>query len=103
MTITTSRTWADLAAHCQKLDKTHLRDLFASDPQRVESLSLMFDDILYDFSKQRLTTETLALLVRLAEEAFVPEWISRMFAGDRINVSEGRSVLHVALRRFSAR
>ena len=51
MTITTSRTWADLAAHCQKLDKTHLRDLFASDPQRVESLSLTFDDILYDFSK----------------------------------------------------
>ena len=102
MTITTSRTWADLAAHCQKLDKTHLRDLFASDPQRVESLSLTFDDILYDFSKQRLTTETLALLVRLAEEAFVPEWISRMFAGDRINVSEGRPVLHVALRHSSA-
>ena len=102
MTITASRTWADLCAHRQEMDKTHLRALFASDPERAGSLSLSFDDILYDFSKQRLTRETLGLLVKLAGEAFVPEWIERMFAGDRINVSEGRSVLHVALRRFSA-
>ncbi len=102
MTITASRTWADLCAHRQEMEKTHLRDFFAGDPERAGSLSLSFDDILYDFSKQRLTRETLGLLVKLAGEAFLPEWIERMFAGDRINVSEGRSVLHVALRRFAA-
>lgn len=103
MTITASQTWASLANHRQKLESAHLRQLFANDPNRVDSLSLSFDDILYDFSKQRLTGETIGLLVKLAEEAFVPEWIGRMFDGDRINVTEGRSVLHVALRRSSAR
>ena len=102
MTITATRAWADLCAHRQKIEKTHLRELFANDPQRVGDLSLAFNDILYDYSKQRLTRETLGLLVRLAEEAFLPEWIERMFAGDHINVTEGRSVLHVALRCSAA-
>ena len=102
MTVTAGRTWADLCAHRQEIGKHHLRDFFANDPERAGSLSLSFDDILYDFSKQRLTPRTLELLVSLANEAFVPEWVERMFGGDRINVSEGRSVLHVALRRFSA-
>jgi glucose-6-phosphate isomerase len=102
MTITATRTWADLCAHRQKTEKIHLRELFASDPQRTERLSLTFDDILFDFSKQRVTPETLALLVKLAEEAFLPEWIGRMFAGDHINVTEDRAVLHVALRRSAA-
>jgi glucose-6-phosphate isomerase len=75
--------------------------LFAGDAQRAQSLSLSFDDILFDFSKQRLTSETLGLLVALAREARLAESITRMFAGERINVSEGRSVLHVALRRFT--
>jgi len=102
MTITASSTWAALEAHRQELENKHLRDLFTNDPTRVDSLSLSFEDILFDFSKQRLTRETVALLVKLAEEAFVPEWIGRMFDGDRINVTEDRSVLHVALRRSSA-
>lgn len=77
----------------------HLRDLFAQDPDRVASLSLSFDGLFYDFSKQRLTPKTLGLLRDLAQEAGVAEGIQRMFAGDRINNTEDRSVLHVALRR----
>lgn len=99
MTITASRAWKAIDAHCQSISKTHLREMFASDPGRVQSLSLTFDDIFYDFSKQRLTAETLDLLVSLAKEALVPELTERMFSGERINVSEERSVLHVALRR----
>ena len=98
MSITASSTWAELSSHQQASAKTHLRDLFANDPKRVESLTLSFDGIHYDFSKQRVTTETLGLLVKLAKEARVAECAERMFAGDKINVSEGRSVLHVALR-----
>lgn len=99
MTITSSSAWAALDSHRDACAKTHLRDLFASDPQRAESLSLSFDGILYDFSKQRLTGATLGLLVDLARQAQLPASIERMFAGERINRSEDRSVLHVALRR----
>jgi glucose-6-phosphate isomerase len=101
MTITASPAWAAISAHRQAFADTHLRDLFASDPLRVDSLSLSFDGIRYDFSKQRLTTETLGLLVELARQAQLADWTQRMFAGERINLSEGRSVLHVALRRSS--
>ena len=99
MTITSSPAWAALVSHRDACADTHLRNLFGSDPQRVESLSLSFDTILYDFSKQRLTSATLGLLVDLARQAQLPASIERMFAGERINRSEDRSVLHVALRR----
>ena len=99
MTITSSPAWAALVSHRDACADTHLRNLFGSDPQRVESLSLSFDSILYDFSKQRLTSATLGLLVDLARQAQLPASIERMFAGERINRSEDRSVLHVALRR----
>ncbi len=99
MTITASAAWAALDTHRGAIAKTHLRDLFAANPKRVESLSLSFGGMFYDFSKQRMTAETLALLVSLAKEALVPEWRERMFSGERINISEGRSVLHTALRR----
>jgi glucose-6-phosphate isomerase len=102
MTITASNAWTALAAHHQRIGKKHLRELFAEDPRRAASLSLSFDDILFDFSKQRMTAETLELLARLAEAAGVEERIRRMFDGERINVTEDRSVLHVALRRSSA-
>ena len=102
MTITASHSWATLAAHHQELGKKHLRELFADDPDRAAALSLSFEDILFDFSKQRLNRETLGLLVQLAEASFLPEWIQRMFDGERINVTEDRSVLHVALRRSAA-
>ena len=99
MMITNSAAWAALDTHRQSTGKTHLRELFASDPKRVESLSLSFEGMLYDFSKQRLTSETLGLLVNLAKEAGLAASIERMFAGEQINSTEGRSVLHVALRR----
>ena len=99
MTITASAAWAALDTHRGAIAKTHLRDLFAANPKRVESLSLSFDGMFYDFSKQRMSAETLALLVSLAKEALVPEWRERMFSGEKINISEGRSVLHTALRR----
>ena len=99
MAITASPAWVAIDAHRDAISKTHLRDLFAADPKRVESLTLSFDGMFYDFSKQRVTTETMDLLVSLAKEALVPEWTERMFAGERINISEGRPVLHTALRR----
>ena len=76
--------------------------MFADDPVRAESLSLSFENILFDFSKQRITNDTLDLLVRLAEATGVSEKIQHMFSGERINITEDRSVLHVALRHFSA-
>ena len=75
-----------------------MRDLFAQDPGRFERFSLTFRDILLDYSKNRITTETLDRLLDLARQQDVPGWIERMFRGDRINHTENRSVLHVALR-----
>ena len=99
MTLTRSQSWLDLEAHCKSLAGTHLRELFSKDPQRVDALSLSFDGLYYDFSKQRLTPETIRLLLALASERGVADGIRRMFAGERINNTEDRSVLHVALRR----
>ena len=101
MSLTTSPVWADIRSHHQSISTAHLRELFAKDPRRVESLTLKFEGLHFDFSKQRLTTETLGLLVKLAKEAKVAEHAERMFAGEKINSTEGRSVLHVALRRSS--
>ena len=79
-----------------------LRELFADDPNRVAVLSLAFDGILFDFSKQRLDSNTLGRLLELAREARLNDEIARMFGGERINVSEDRAVLHCALRRSTA-
>ncbi|MFN8160772.1 MAG: glucose-6-phosphate isomerase [Solirubrobacterales bacterium] len=84
--------------HAAGIGEAHLRDLFASDPGRGERLVADGAGIHLDFSKNRVTDETLILLARLAEEAGMPERREAMFAGERINVSEDRSVLHVALR-----
>ncbi len=80
-----------------------MRDLFAQDPQRFDRLSLRFNDILLDYSKNLVTGETLSLLFGLAEQAGLSVWIERMFAGERINSTEDRAVLHVALRNRSNR
>src|SRR5688572_18174480 len=96
--ITQTPTWKALTAHQGVIAKTHLRDLFAEDPDRFDQFSARFDDILLDYSKNRITAETRRLLLALAEEVKLREWIRRMFAGDRINVTEDRAVLHVALR-----
>jgi len=102
MNITASAAWKAIEAHRQSLAPVHLRELFTRDPGRVASLSLSFDGILYDFSKQRVDSTSLPLLVALAREARLDEWTARMFSGERINASEDRSVLHVALRRSSS-
>ena len=102
MTVSTSEAWQRLQAQGARLAASHLRDLFAADPQRVERLSADFDGLHLDYSKQRVNVEAMDGLVALAEAAALPAKIERMFAGDPINVSEGRAVLHVALRRSSA-
>ncbi|AOU99540.1 glucose-6-phosphate isomerase [Acidihalobacter yilgarnensis] len=95
--------WQDLARHHAAIRDTHMRELFAADPVRFERFSLQLDDLLLDYSKNRITDETLALLFRLAGDRDVGGWRDRMFAGEAINVSEGRAVLHVALRNRTGR
>jgi glucose-6-phosphate isomerase len=90
--------WAALTAHYQKLAPLHLRELFAKDPGRGERLTLEAVGIFLDYSKNRVTDETLALLGKLAEESNLRGQIDAMFRGDKINVTENRAALHVALR-----
>ncbi len=90
--------WTALERHHGELRDTHLRDLFARDPGRGERLTAEGAGLYLDYSKNRVTDETLALLRRLAEESGLPERTEAMFRGDRINVTEDRAVLHVALR-----
>jgi glucose-6-phosphate isomerase len=87
-----------LGAHHERIAGAHLRDLFASDPERGTRLTAEAAGIHLDYSKNRATDETMGLLVQLAEQAGVAERRDAMFAGERINVTENRSVLHVALR-----
>jgi len=90
--------WEALASHHGAIGKRHLRDLFAEDPDRGERLVAEAEGLRLDLSKNRITDETIELLVRLGEEAGLRERTRAMFAGERINVTEDRSVLHVALR-----
>ncbi|HVA50810.1 MAG TPA: glucose-6-phosphate isomerase [Pirellulales bacterium] len=90
--------WTALQAHYQQIRDMHLRQLFAGDPRRGETFTLEAEGVYLDYSKNRVTSETLKLLVRLAEESGVRERIDAMFRGEKINVTENRAVLHVALR-----
>ena len=90
--------WQALGRHQQELSGTHLRELFAADPGRGETMTCEAGDLYLDWSKQRVTGETIGLLVALAERAGLRRRIDAMFAGERINVTENRAVLHVALR-----
>ncbi len=87
-----------LTVHRDRLALLHLRRLFAEDPRRFERFSIALDDLVLDYSKNLVTAETMALLVRLAREAGVPAAVERMFGGETINRTENRAVLHVALR-----
>jgi len=80
---------------------THMRDLFAQDAGRFNSMHAIFEDILLDYSKNRVTSETMKLLLDLAKQAGVQEWAKKTFAGEKINITEDRAVLHVALRNRS--
>jgi glucose-6-phosphate isomerase len=90
--------WAALQAHHKQIAPLHLRKLFADDPERGERLTLEAAGIYLDYSKNRVTDETLSLLVKLADESGLREHIDAMFGGEHINVSENRAVLHTALR-----
>ena len=90
--------WAALERHADEVRGLHLRDLFASDPTRGERLTAEGADIYLDYSKSRITDDTLRLLLALARESGLAERAEAMFRGDRINTTENRSVLHVALR-----
>jgi glucose-6-phosphate isomerase len=92
------KAWQALERHYAEISGQHLRDLFAADSGRGERLTAEAEGIYLDYSKNRITDETLSLLVQLAEESGVPEHRDAMFRGDHINVSENRAVLHTALR-----
>ena len=91
--------YSRLAAHRGTLEGVHMRQLFADDPGRFDRFSLEVGDLLLDYSKNLVTSETMELLERLAEEAGVPAAIEKMFTGEKINRTEGRAVLHVAPAR----
>src|ERR1700738_3550138 len=90
--------WALLEKHHQKLKAVHLRQLFADDRERGERLAIEAAGLYLDYSKNRITDETLQLLLQLAQESALRDHIDAMFRGDKINVSENRAALHVALR-----
>jgi glucose-6-phosphate isomerase len=95
---TATAAWKTLAGHYTALKDVHMKSLFAADPARFERFSIHWNDILVDYSKNRITEETLGLLMELAGECGLSEAIERMFSGDAINETENRAVLHTALR-----
>lgn len=97
------KAWADLAAHRTRTVSHHLRELFAADPQRFPTFSARLDDLLLDYSKTAVNAETMDLLLALADAAEVAAKRDAMFAGEPINTTEGRAVLHTALRNQSDR
>jgi glucose-6-phosphate isomerase len=95
---TRTQSWQKLNEHFAEINDVHMKNLFASDPERFKRFHLQFKDILVDYSKNRITDETLKLLLVLAEEAGVQKAAEDMFSGKKINATEDRAVLHVALR-----
>ncbi|MBT8043048.1 MAG: glucose-6-phosphate isomerase, partial [Pontiella sp.] len=89
--------WKALEAHYSGMKDVHLRDLF-SDAVRAGQFTLQAEDLLLDYSKNRISAETMEKLMALAESADLQKWIEAMFAGEKINATEDRAVLHVALR-----
>jgi glucose-6-phosphate isomerase len=96
--LTQRAAWKALAAHHQQIKKLHLRKLFADDPKRGEKLTAEAAGLFLDYSKNRVTEKTLKLLLQLADESGLRAKIEAMFAGEKINITENRAVLHVALR-----
>src|SRR4051794_15764245 len=95
---TTTPAWQALAALAEKVGQAHLRDLFAADPDRGSRYSATAGDLYVDYAKNRVTDEVFDLLVQLADEVGLTERSAAMFAGEHINPSEDRAVLHTALR-----
>ena len=103
MTAAVEKAFEDLRAHHWEMKGQRLRDLFAEDPDRFQRFSLRLDDLLLDYSKNLILPETLEKLLALARAADVEGGRDAMFAGEKINVTEGRAVLHTALRNRSER
>ena len=101
--LTKSEAWQALQSHYEDIKNVHMRDLFSQDLKRFEKFSLRFDEILLDFSKNRITEKTLELLLDLAKQARINDWTEKMFNGEKINFTENRAVLHIALRNRSNR
>lgn len=99
--LTETAPWKALEAHHREIGTVHMRDLFAADPDRFDHFSIELDDLLFDFSKNRIDRTTVQLLVELARASGVVEAAHAMYSGEKINWTEGRSVLHVALRNRS--
>src|SRR5919108_941209 len=97
-TLTSSAAWKALETHQREMANVHMRDLFAQDPQRFRKFSLQFQDLLLDYSKNRITEKTMRLLRDLARQADLKGWTEKMFNGEKINLTEQRAVLHIALR-----
>ncbi|SDK32498.1 glucose-6-phosphate isomerase [Methylophilus rhizosphaerae] len=99
--LTTHPSWHALTQHQSDIHNIQMRDLFKQNANRFEEFSLTVDDILLDYSKHRVTKDTLSLLFQLARDSRIEEWRQRMFSGEKINITEHRAVLHTALRNRS--
>ena len=97
----TTASWQNLKHHYEKTRNTHMKTLFEEDPHRFDKFSIRFNETLVDFSKNRITAETLKLLIALAKECGLEKAIEDMFSGEKINETENRAVLHIALRNRS--
>ena len=93
--------WQALSKHKQQTENIQMRDLFAQDKNRFKDFHLRFNDLLLDYSKNRINTETMSLLMDLAKQCDLKDWIEKMFSGEKINHTEDRAVLHTALRNRS--
>ena len=98
---TTTLAWEKLASHFNEMDTFSLKEAFHENPNRTSDFSIAFNDLLLDFSKNRITQKTIDLLVELANEVELKDAIDRYFSGDIINETENRAVLHTALRSNS--
>ena len=102
-TLTQSPAWKALKSHYEQIRPRHMRDMFREDPGRFDKFSLRFEDVLLDYSKNRVTEETMKLLRNLARQQDLKGWTDQMFRGEKINTTENRAVLHIALRNRSNR
>ena len=93
-----SKYWKKLASHYKKMRNVQMRDLFADDAKRADKFALQLDALYYDYSKNRINDKTMKYLIRLAEDCNLHEKIEAMFTGEKINITENRPVLHIALR-----
>ena len=95
---TTTKSWQNLRRHFEKIQNIHMKTLFAEDSRRFDKFSNRFKDLIVDYSKNRITQDTLKGLIALAEECELKNAIKNMFSGEKINETENRAVLHIALR-----